>query len=102
MCGCMPKLPVTTRSDCTQVDVIETFLMMFDMDDGFSAEIANVDVEFNACQTREKDNNLEAYYKFINEESESEGTKIEQYLVGGGNCGAAINAKLEEFGISDM
>ena len=56
------NLPVVTRSDCTQVDVTETFTFDYDPLDGFSVTVSDVDIEFNACQGLNNNNNdLSAY-----------------------------------------
>jgi hypothetical protein len=97
----MNQLPVATRSDCTQVDVIETFRLTYDSSSGFSAEITEANVRFNACRVPGgPNNNLEAYYKYLNEDNPNDAAKIEDYLVGRQGCEAASAAKLAEFGIS--
>ena len=62
MCGCMKQMPVATRSDGTQVDVLETFNLVYDAGSGMSATITNSEVEFNACEAEEDDNDLRAYW----------------------------------------
>ena len=69
MCGCVEKMPIVSRSDCTQVDVTERFKFKKSSTTGFVGEIYQADVEFNACQGADNTNNdLAAYYqRLVNE-----------------------------------
>ena len=80
----MKQLPVATRSDCTQVDVLETFELAYSAGGGFSAKIIDAEVEFNACEAEEDDNDLAAYWREINRGDAEESAKIDRYLVGEG------------------
>ena len=82
MCGCMKQMPVATRSDCTQVDVLETFNLVYDAGSGMSVTITNSEVEFNACEAEEDDNDLRAYWR---EQHPGDARKMDKYLVGDGD-----------------
>lgn len=63
MCGCVEQMPAVSRSDCTQVDVTESYRITFDSSTStFGAKITNAQVNFNACQgENNRNNDLYAY-----------------------------------------
>lgn len=63
MCSCIDKAPTVSRSDCTNVDVTETFT--FTKRNRFlrKATISNQEIAFNACETLDgNDNDLGRWY----------------------------------------
>jgi len=68
MCGCVEKMPMATRSDCTQVDLTEDFTVVFD-GSSIEAKMTKVEVDFNACQGKNgRNNDLYAYHWRLYEE----------------------------------
>jgi hypothetical protein len=68
MCGCVEKMPMATRSDCTQVDLTEDFTVVFD-GSTIEAKMTKVEVDFNACQGKNgRNNDLYAYHWRLYEE----------------------------------
>jgi hypothetical protein len=68
MCGCVEKMPIATRSDCTQVDVTEDYSVVYD-GNSVVATMDKVEVDFNACQGKNNRNNdLYAYVYRLYEE----------------------------------
>ena len=68
MCGCVEKMPMATRSDCTQVDVTEDYSVVYD-GESIEATMDKVEVDFNACQGKNNRNNdLYAYHHRLYEE----------------------------------
>ena len=68
MCGCVEKMPMATRSDCTQVDVTEDYSVVYD-GKSIVATMDKVEVDFNACQGKNNRNNdLYAYTHRLYEE----------------------------------
>ena len=58
MCDCIENMPVVTRADCTQVDVMQTFTITYN-NDGLSAVSAGeMDINFNACQGTDPSNGI--------------------------------------------
>ena len=60
MCGCSEQMPVVSRTDCTQLEVVQSF--QFDYDGlSFVAKVTNVNIAFKQCtgvdQTGKEDNN---------------------------------------------
>ena len=93
MCGCVEQMPVVTRSDCTQVDVTETFTFQYDPSSGFSVVVSNVDVDFNACQGLKRNNDLSSYVARLETEGKvtlAQKNELKKHLVENGNCPNAI------------
>eukprot|EP00581_Thalassiosira_minuscula_P031004 CAMPEP_0183761182 /NCGR_PEP_ID=MMETSP0739-20130205/8261_1 /TAXON_ID=385413 /ORGANISM="Thalassiosira miniscula, Strain CCMP1093" /LENGTH=400 /DNA_ID=CAMNT_0025999283 /DNA_START=15 /DNA_END=1217 /DNA_ORIENTATION=+ len=103
MCACLDRMPVVSRSDCTQVDVTELWVATFKPADGASAapsfslglDVENgVSIKFNACRGAVRNNDLESYYhRLFNEgrASVEELTEVRETLVGNGNCQSRID-----------
>jgi hypothetical protein len=62
-CCSVEQMPTVTRSDCTQVDLVETFTIDYaSTSRSFTSKLTSVDVNFNACQgINGQNNNLWAY-----------------------------------------
>lgn len=105
MCGCIDKMPVVSRSDCTQIDVDEQWIATFipstnDTAAAFRLDLDpenGINIDFNACQgANNRNNDLEAYYQRLKNEgraSEEEFQEFRQTVVGNNNC----QAKIDEF-----
>jgi len=77
MCGCVEKMPMATRSDCTQVDLTEDFTVVFD-GSTIEAKMTKVEVDFNACQGKNgRNNDLYAYHWRLYEEG-----KVDRFQFG--------------------
>jgi len=108
MCACAENMPVVTRSDCTELDVTETFEFSWSTSStSFTATLDEVnDIDFNACQgANNKNNDLEAYYKkLVNQGKASQANlgKLQKILVGAGGrkCDTAIESFLASQGIT--
>jgi len=81
-------MPIASRSDCTQVDVTERY--RFEMtSDGWTGEIEQTDLDFNACQAAGGNNDLEDYYQRLVDEGKvtaEQQTDFKKYIVGDNNC----------------
>mmetsp|Transcript_28146 Transcript_28146/g.47820 ORF Transcript_28146/g.47820 Transcript_28146/m.47820 type:complete len:135 (-) Transcript_28146:178-582(-) len=105
MCACLDRMPVVSRSDCTQVDVTELWVatLNFKPADGASAapsfslglDVENgVSIKFNACRGAVRNNDLESYYhRLFNEgrASVEELTEVRETLVANGNRQSSID-----------
>ena len=49
MCSCLEKMPVVSRSDCTELTVTETYEFTFRNNGSNSAVVSAVKVEQNGC-----------------------------------------------------
>lgn len=113
-CGCLDRMPVVSRSDCTEVDVTELWVAKFSPadlasdDDGtpasssFSLDLDpenGVTIRFNACRGAGRNNDLASYYHRLFDEgraSAEELAEVRQNLVGNGKC----QGKIDEFVVS--
>jgi len=96
MCGCVEQMPIVSRSDCTQTDVEEKYAVTCDESLNFSAELINVEIEFNACQGK-KNNDLWSYYETLYSEKKvtlEKKNKLYSHLVGDKNCPQALERNL--------
>jgi len=98
MCGCLEKMPIVSRSDCTQTNVQESYeFFKNSASDGFTGTIKSTQVEFQACQA-EKNNDLASYYqRLVNEDriTSSQQEVFKKYIVGNNECQNTINAYLQ-------
>jgi hypothetical protein len=105
MCACVEQMPVVSRSDCTQVDVTESFKFIRNVDTaGFSGEVTHVDIDFNACQGVDRNNNLENFYqRLVSDELATTGqlTSLRDgHIVGDNQCDEAVAAFFDGEGYS--
>jgi len=97
MCGCIEQMPTATRSDCTQIDVDETYRITKgitkDGDGLMTATIESIDIDYNACQgVNNRNNDLSAYFHQLHEDGKVSNDKraaLGKYLVENENCPAA-------------
>jgi hypothetical protein len=103
MCACLEQMPVVTRSDCTQIDVEETFEISVDGKGKASAKLTTTDIEFNSCQGKNNNNNdLEAYVARLVDEghiTKKQQESLEGIIVGDDNCPRAQERYLAAAGI---
>jgi len=103
MCACLEQMPVVTRSDCTQIDVEETFEISVDTNGKASAKLTSNDIDFNACQGKNNNNNdLEAYVARLVDEghiTKKQQESLEGIIVGNDNCPRAQERYLAAAGI---
>jgi len=92
MCGCIEQMPTATRSDCTQIDVDETYRITKTAE-GMTATIESIDIDFNSCQgVNNRNNDLSAYFHQLHEDGKVSNDKraaLGNYLVENDNCPAA-------------
>jgi len=103
MCGCLEKMPIVSRSDCTQTNVKESYKFIKSASTkGFTGKIQYATLEFQACQgANNKNNDLEAYYqRLVNEDriTTSQQEVFKKYIVGNNQCQNTIDAFLEARG----
>lgn len=102
MCGCVEKMPIATRSDCTQVDLTEDFTVTFD-GTSIEAKMTKVEVDFNACQGKGgRNNDLYAYHWRLYEEGKVDRHqfgKVGRVLTDDHRCEYAREAELAKKGL---
>jgi len=95
MCSCIEKMPVVSRSDCTEVVVSETYKFTFNLSAPHlnEAELTDIDVEFIACNG-ETNNDLRSRFDKLDGDGmvdSSAKTYFDEHIVG--DC----DDKYEEF-----
>lgn len=110
MCACLEKMPVATRSDCTELAVTQKAVWTYnDATKHLTVDLeADADIEFNACDggkdengNNRRDNDLESYYRRLVDEGKASEVELEQvlqHLVHPGNCGTAIETFMRSKG----
>jgi len=69
MCACVERMPIVSRSDCTEIKAKEFYKISFDAVTGEpQASLDYVDINFNACQGAHGNNNLESFYARLRNE----------------------------------
>lgn len=53
MCACLEQMPAVSESDCTEMDITETYTFSIDGGGNAAAKITSVDIEYNACTNNE-------------------------------------------------
>merc|ERR1712232_177533 len=100
MCACAEQMPTATRSDCTQIDVDETYKVTFsEKDDNYSASLIDIEIDFNSCQGKNNRNNdLAAYVRRLVDEGKITADQryaLSEYLVENNNCPMATSYHME-------
>ena len=92
MCSCIEEVSKVCSSNCTQIDVAQTFLLNLDSNGflGVAKEDDNFEIKFNACQEINDDgeaqnNDLAAYSANEGRITEETQDEISQTLIGGNN-----------------
>jgi regulation of enolase protein 1 (concanavalin A-like superfamily) len=103
MCACVEQMPTVTRSDCTQIDVKEKYKIVHIPDmNRFSAEITDIEIDFNSCRGRyNRNNDLHAYVARLTAEGKLRNDQragLDKYIVGNGRCREATSYEMSEKG----
>jgi len=91
MCACSDQMPTVSRSDCTQIDVEETYKLTYTASTkSFTGEISSIEIEFNSCQGFANTNNdLAAYVQRLTRENHMTSEQrhhLYNYIVGKNRC----------------
>jgi hypothetical protein len=87
MCACVEQMPTVSRSDCTQIDVDEKYkIVHIATTNSFTAELIDIEIDFNACQGRyNRNNDLHAYVARLVQEkrlNNDQRATLDKYIVG--------------------
>eukprot|EP00580_Thalassiosira_gravida_P013233 CAMPEP_0201683418 /NCGR_PEP_ID=MMETSP0494-20130426/52117_1 /ASSEMBLY_ACC=CAM_ASM_000839 /TAXON_ID=420259 /ORGANISM="Thalassiosira gravida, Strain GMp14c1" /LENGTH=981 /DNA_ID=CAMNT_0048167195 /DNA_START=200 /DNA_END=3143 /DNA_ORIENTATION=- len=104
MCGCVEQMPTVSRSDCTQVDLTETFTITYNADaKTFESKLTTIHIDFNSCRgINNRNNDLWAYIaklyyqKDITKEQFGEAGRI----ITNTNCFEATNHELNKHSLT--
>lgn len=92
MCACIEQMPVVSRSDCTQIDVEESYSLSYDGTGaaGMAVSLDDIVVDFNSCRGIDNRNNdLWAYMGRLYYEGKVSGKQwkiLGDHIVGNNNC----------------
>lgn len=104
MCACADQMPTVSRSDCTQIEVDETYKLTYEASTKqFTGEISRIEINFEACQGFDNtNNNLAAYVTRMTRENHinsDQRHELMKYIVGDYRCDMVrkhyINEKYE-------
>jgi len=107
MCGCVEKMPVVSRADCTEISALEIWKFHWKADAGpnkegeLTASLDRAEIDFNACQARGGNNNLEAFYDRLYQEGRAsleDRQMLKRTLVGNDNCARGRDFMMETKG----
>lgn len=94
MCGCLEKMPIVSRSDCTEMHALEVWKFSWDAaEQVFEPDLDRTKIEFAACRGDGRNNDLESFYKRLVREGRAtyqDYQKFQRTIVGNNNCPSAI------------
>ena len=96
-------MPVVTRSDCTQTNVVERYIFSkIGSTPGFSSVIDEINIQFQACQgANNKNNDLNAFVQqLVNDGklSTDQQQTFNDHVVGNNNCPTVVDDMLGDAG----
>lgn len=100
MCGCVEKMPIVERADCTEIKAVEFWKFSWDAQGGFSTSLDRAEIEFDAC----RNNDLETHYKDLKDgghATDEERWLLQRTLVGRNRCNEATKAMLYDKGYDE-
>lgn len=69
MCGCVEKMPIVTRADCTEIDVKEYWKFQWIASlESFTIILDRAEIDFETCDGSPADNDLRDYFKKLYED----------------------------------
>jgi hypothetical protein len=97
------QMPTVTRSDCTQIDVVESFVIDYSSTSGnFASKLTAVDINFNACQgINNQNNNLWAYMARLYYQGDISPKQFGAAgrVITNGDCGGATSNQLNKMNL---
>jgi len=102
MCGCLEKMPIVTRSDCTEIDATEFWKFDWSAEtQSFTAYLDRSELSFNACQGAGGNNDLDKFYKRLQNEgrtTKDDRWKFQRTIVRNDRCFEAVEALMFDKG----
>jgi hypothetical protein len=100
MCGCVEQMPIVSRADCTEMELVQETTIAFTATDGVTVTPSGEwKVEFNACKgIGGRNNDLGAYVERLRGEkkiSPRDLRILRRNVVGRGNCPAVIQTFID-------
>jgi len=101
----LKKMPIVTRSDCTEIHAKEIWKFDWSADvKSFEVSLDRAEIDFNACQGDGRNNDLEAYYKRLHREGRAswdDRQKLYRTIVGHDRCHAGTEALMYDKGYEE-
>ena len=104
MCGCAEQMPIASRSDCTQIDVDESYKFTYNpVNKTFTGSLEEIEIDFNSCRGKFNENN-DLWYYFLRLQDEGKVTAdqkhaLNKYLVNDYNCKMAYDYHMSTKGL---
>jgi len=101
MCGCVEKMPMVERADCTEIKALEFWKFSWNVQNGFYASLDRAEIEFNAC----RDNDLGRHYDDLKDSglaTDEERWLLQRTLVGQNRCNQGTKAMMFDKGYEDF
>merc|ERR1712226_654374 len=102
MCGCVEKMPIVTRADCSEIRAKEFWRFDWSVQtQSFTATLDRSEINFNACQGAHGNNNLESFYqRLLNEgrATKEDREKLRRTIVGNDRCFEGVEALMFDKG----
>merc|ERR1719297_167893 len=102
MCACVERMPIVTRSDCTEIHATEFFKFTFSYEPNptFKTSLYYTEIDFNACSAQ-TNNDLQSFMERLLNEGRVTREKYEKFrqtIRGNTNCPSGQNDLLFEQG----
>jgi len=102
MCGCIEKMPIVSRSDCTEISSKEFWKFSWSADTStLTASLERAEIKYNACRGFHGNNDLYKFYIRLAREGRASWAELEKmngYLVNNDNCHIASTGLLVDKG----
>jgi len=105
MCGCVEKMPIVSRSDCTEIEAHEFWRFDWSVSSqSFTASLDRAEIDFNACRGAHGNNDLESFYQRLYNEGRAtwdDREKLRRTIVGNDRCYEGVEAMMFDKGFEE-
>ena len=105
MCGCVEKMPIVTRADCTEIAAKEFWKFEWSVEaQSFTATLDRAEIDFNACRGAGRNNDLESFYQRLYNEGRAswdDREKLRRTIVGNDRCYEGVQALMMDKGYEE-
>jgi len=105
MCGCVEKMPIVTRADCTEIDVDEYWKFEWSATlETFTVILDRAEIDFEACQGSGENNDLRDHYKKLYEDGHAswdEYEAVKKTVVDNSRCYEGVDAMMFDKGYDE-
>lgn len=105
MCGCVEKMPIVSRADCTEIEAKEFWRFDWSVtSQSFTAVLDRTEIDFNACRGAGRNNDLASFYQRLYNEGRAtwdEREQLRRTVVGDNRCYEAVEAMMFDKGFEE-